>query len=1168
MIAEGLPEVLHGIVLDTTTLHNVSDASGDANRGLVIGGEAGAGENSIAMSMGFQNVENADTVRIEGGKEFALVGYQRPDDFDWTTGYTTDNQLLVDAADGGSVTVNNGTFTFGSDGVTSSTMGWVNSSTIAEGSSLVAKNGEFADWTITNAGTVQVNSNAILHTNTMTNTGDLNIAGGMTIGTLDNTDGTVNNTGSLLLTDTSDINGTIINNGALVAEGEVVVSGDYTSGADSSNTYDDLTVTGVMNNGGALTIVGEEGVSDDEFKLTIAEGGSLTSSGTITNTSHDTLVEGVLTNNGTANYDDMTIAEGGQSINTVFEQGDILTIAQGGTHTNTGTSIWNNKTVGGSASNGANASEDINGVFDIVAGGDYTNDGKLDATGTPTTNVAGELTNNESGEALYDDMTISDGGSSTNHGYEKGDILTVEEGGTHTNTGTSIWNNKTVAGSSENTGKEDINGTFDIEAGGDYTNKGDLDATDTETTNVAGDLVNDKDGTAHYDDMDIADGGTSTNNGYEEGDILDIGGDWTNNGESHWNNIVVGEGGETHFGPDSETDAGKITVDGGDLIADGGTIETDEVELKDGTFVVGNHKEVSEDNKVDFTIAGETTINTNTWVIGNGNLAIGSNTEYDSAIGMPDLPEHPSRLTVGSTVTIGENGSLAVGTDVWTDKDNHAAVPNGDLYFAADSTTIIDIGSLGRTDPAFQATLDTAKVTVEDGATLILGNIEYAGDYKITEGFNTAVNEGVNGWIGGWTADDLYALPQDGSGLSWILALHHDADSIWVNATLEDVLNVYPDIVLPDNINDDLNHPEYDNVDDNWIESVIRDPNHSVDEKTKVINSVAEIGFASGSMALALNDLNTATNAVENRVSMLGEAFTSDGQLLRDYRKGHALWMDVLYSNQESDGYKASGDMSMGYDASSYGFILGYDYLLENRDLVFGGAFSYQKGDADSQGDAVKTTNDYSTYGIHGYMAWSPSAKLNVIGSLSYMRSSSEAEQTLPFGNASEAKADMDTDMITAGVRAESTFKVSDSVKVVPHAGARVIWMDQGSFTTKLDKQDAFDNDTDATTLVQFPIGVAVRADKQLDNGWNIRPHADLTVIPQAGDTDQKVSVTGTHGMSDDVSGDYAGHFNTQMTLGVQADKGKATFGARYGLGVGGDGKQDHQFKVEFRYQF
>ena len=30
---------------------------------------------------------------------------------------------------------------------------------------------------------------------------------------------------------------------------------------------------------------------------------------------------------------------------------------------------------------------------------------------------------------------------------------------------------------------------------------------------------------------------------------------------------------------------------------------------------------------------------------------------------------------VTQNVTIGENGSIAVGSDVWTDKDNHAAVP-------------------------------------------------------------------------------------------------------------------------------------------------------------------------------------------------------------------------------------------------------------------------------------------------------------------------------------------------------------------------------------------------------------------------------------------------------------------------------------------------------------
>ena len=1167
LIAEGLSEVLHGIVLDTTTLHNVSDAAGDANKNLVLGGTA-SGANSIGAGtdafkgIGFKDIANAENVLIQSGQELALVGTVRPDDFDWTTGYDDSNKLLIDAADGGQVNIENGIFTMGSDGVRNPTVGWINSSDIGADGQLVVKNGEFADWTITNAGTVTVKDNGILHTNTFTNNGQLNIGGGMTIGTLDNANGTVTNAGNLHLTATTDLNGTINNGGTLTADGTVTVSGTYVSDSDSQNNFEDLTITSSMTNGGALTIAGEEGVNDDEFKLMIAQGATLTSTGTITNTSHDTLVEGVLTNNGTANYDDMTIAEGGQSINTVYEKGDILTIAQGATHNNSGTSIWNNMTVEGSATN--TGKNDIDGTFEI--NGDYTNKGEIDATGTPTTNVAGDLTNETEGKANYDDMTIANGGTSTNAGYEKGDILTVEEGATHTNTGTSIWNNMQVAGSAENSGDADIDGTFDIT--GDYTNKGDLDATDTETTTVAGDLVNDKDGTAHYDDMDIAQNGTSTNNGYEEGDILDIGGDWTNNGESHWNNIVVGEGGETHFGEDSTTTTDKITVDGGDLIADGGNFVAGEAELNNGTFVVGNHKELGEDNKVDFTISGETTINTDTWVIGNGNLALGSTTDFDSIIGMPDLPEHPSRVTVGSTVTVGETGSLAVGTGVWTDKDNHSSIANGDLYFATDSTTIIDAGSLGQTNPAFQATLDTSKVTVEDGATLILGNIKVNGEYKITEGFATAGNTDGTNWIGGWTQDNLYALPQDGSGLGWILDMFYDEDSIWVSAVLENVENVYPDIVLPDNINDNNKHPEYEGTDVDWIDSVLQDQNHGVADKTQVINSVAQIGLASGSMALALNDLTTATNAVENRVSMMGEAFTNDGLMLRGARKGHALWMDVLASSQEADSYKASGNMDMGFDADSYGFILGYDHLLDNHNVILGGAFSYQLGDADSTGDSLKTTNDYKTWGLHAYAAWSPSPVVNVIGNVSYMRSTSEAEQSLPFGNAHKAKADMDTDMFTAGVRAESNLKVAEGVRVVPHAGMRVIHMDQGSFTTKLDHADGFDNKTDATTLVQFPIGVAVRMDKQLENGWNVRPSADLTIIPQAGDTDQRIKVEGSHGVTDTVKGDYAGHFNTQMTLGVQADKGPATFGARYGLGVGGDGKQDHQFKVEFRYQF
>ena len=94
--------------------------------------------------------------------------------------------------------------------------------------------------------------------------------------------------------------------------------------------------------------------------------------------------------------------------------------------------------------------------------------------------------------------------------------------------------------------------------------------------------------------------------------------------------------------------------------------------------------------------------------------------------------------------------------------------------------------------------------------------------------------------------------------------------------------------------------------------------------------------------------------------------------------------------------------------------------------------------------------------------------------------------------------------------------------------------------------------------MFQVPIGVAVRMDKTLDNGWTVRPHADLTVIPQFGDTEQDIKVK-TGAFTDTVSGDVAGDFAT---------KGNAVVGARYGFTAGDMGRQDHAFKVEVRYAF
>lgn len=341
-----------------------------------------------------------------------------------------------------------------------------------------------------------------------------------------------------------------------------------------------------------------------------------------------------------------------------------------------------------------------------------------------------------------------------------------------------------------------------------------------------------------------------------------------------------------------------------------------------------------------------------------------------------------------------------------------------------------------------------------------------------------------------------------------------------------------------------------------FVKDVLSSESLTVDEKTNAVNSVAEIGLASGSMAVALNDVETVTDSIVNRLSLAEEPSKANG-----------LWVDMLYSSQEADDMKADGHMKYGFETDSYGFIMGYDHQVANSNVRLGAAFSYQKGDLDSTGDVLKTTNDYNTFGFHGYGVWQPTDRINVLGSVSYLRSSSDVEQQLGVAGHNKATADIDTNVITAGARVEGVFPVAQGVTVVPHIGARVIHADSGSYDTKIDGAKAFDNDADAATLFQMPIGVAVRMDKTLDNGWTVRPHADLTVIPQFGDTEQDIKVK-TGAFTDTVSGDVAGDFATKVTFGVQATKNNTTVGARYGFTAGDMGRQDHAFKVEVRYAF
>ena len=1199
---EGLDVVLNpGIVLNTTTLHNEfadeynkdTDAS-QTIKGLIIGAESNdPNTNSINISMGFKDVSHTDKVTIEGGKELVLVGNAVNAIPEGSFGDDA-NKLLKDSADGGSIDVNNGTFTFGSHGGVTPTVGWILSSNIGENGALEAKNGEFADWTIANNGNVYVHSNAILHTNSLTGNGSTVNEGKLSLDEKDGNAPVFDVVGSFLnkgpnsVLDASKVDqvsvyGTHVNEGNAEYH-DMMIAPDGSSNNSGTEKGNILTVQGSHANSGTSiwngVTVADKGKGENAGKLDV--GSVFDVLGEFVNKGAEavldatktavTNVAGILRNEGTANYDDMTIADGGKSENAGFEKGDILTVATGAEHSNSGTSIWNNVTVqdGATSTVEEGAKETINDAY--VVAGDRTNKGEVDATGVENTQVTGTLDNQ--GTSNYDDMTVASGGTSNNSGYEKGDILIIEDGGEHINSGTSIWNNQTVqvggSATTEEGGKETINDKYVIE--GDKTNRGEVDAKGVENTEVKGNL--DNQGKSEYDDMTIGDGGKSDNSGYEKGDILTIdkGGEHDNSGTSIWNNVVVA-GGDVNNTGDIETE--KLTIDDGLVNIGEGSLNAVETDLNGGDLVIGNDKDRTPENRVTAEINPKNdVIDTNIYVKNNGDLNLGpkGGLDWADSIGSPTVPSGtPSRLVITTNVTTGPGGGIAVGPEVWTDKDNHVQIGNGDLYFAKDSLTVIDSSILTDGKSAFNTTSNVAKVTVEPGANLVLGNIEEVGDYTIVNGYITGGNESDGNesggmWTGGWTGDNLYALPQDGSGINWILTLHNDPSKIWVNATLADVRTVYPDIAIPNIANDDLLHCKSGDAGAEFVCRVLRDKELDIAGKTKVINSVANIAFAGGAMSVSMNDLNTAADSIEGRVSMRNEAFTEYG-VMREWDRGNDLWVDVIGGKQKYKSLSATGISKAGFDTNAYGLVMGYDRKFAGKSVILGGAFSYNHGSLDSTGDVLKTKNKYDSFGLHAYGAYAPVDRVNLIGTLSWMHNSSDITQSINAAGFNKADADVKTNLFSLGTRAEANLPVGKA-NVIPHAGLRYVWAKSGSYDTKVDGKKVWGNTPDATNTFQLPIGVAVRGDIMTASGWNVRPQADLTLIPQFGDTEQKTKLSNFNGVSDKLSGEFAGKFGTNVNLGVQADKGPATFGVRYGFTGGTKGKADHAFKFEARYRF
>lgn len=348
-----------------------------------------------------------------------------------------------------------------------------------------------------------------------------------------------------------------------------------------------------------------------------------------------------------------------------------------------------------------------------------------------------------------------------------------------------------------------------------------------------------------------------------------------------------------------------------------------------------------------------------------------------------------SLAVVSKGVEFGENGAMYIGAEERAFDDTAKSV-----VFARNSATIVNVGQVYQKPDASAFILNGQKLVVDNGASLLLSEIHENGEYKIVSGADLTANVNGADWTDGWAGDNLYAW-DEGPGLAYELELRHDSSNVWVSATISDVREVYPD--------------------SNFVKTVLKDKTLTVDGKTKIINSVSNPAFSGEALSVALNDLDTALTSVGDRVSMKSAAFTHEG-LMRDWDKGNNLWIDVIGGNQKYKSLSSSGISKAGYDTNPYGFVLGFDHKLAGNSVVLGGAFSYDHGSLDSTGDVLKTKNKYNSFGFHSYGAWSPSAILSVVGTVSSMHNSSDIDQTIHAAGFKKAKADVSTNMFSLGV--------------------------------------------------------------------------------------------------------------------------------------------------------
>ena len=470
--------------------------------------------------------------------------------------------------------------------------------------------------------------------------------------------------------------------------------------------------------------------------------------------------------------------------------------------------------------------------------------------------------------------------------------------------------------------------------------------------------------------------------------------------------------------------------------------------------------------------------------------------------------------------------------------------------FADGSLLLVDGSGL---NGAAALTSQGGTLNVDAGAKLLIDNITQ-GEYAITSGFSVSN-------VQGWNGDNL-STPDNLIGL----VLGKDADgSMKVQATARRSSDVFRGLSLVNTMDaiwgKGLNDTESGNMGIRFLSRAVNENHLPKADTVHTVDGAAQIAVAGGVQGMAVAAADAPVRAIQDHASLSHMTTTREGAIRKD---GLNLWINALYGAEHARNLGA-GSLDGGYNADFGGIVFGGDYAF--GDFRVGMALNAGSGTARSRGDFNATKNDFDFWGMNLYGSWSRD-QFNIVGDLGYSANKNEVKQDLPTTmQLGQLRADVDTGVLTAGLRGEYRFE-TDWADVTPHVGVRYYNLRADGFTSRIDDHDVFRVGRDTQEIWTFPIGVSFSRDFETSSGWKVKPRADLSVVPAAGDlkAKTKVRVPGV-AASDTIKARIMDSVSLDGTLGLEVQKDNISFGLDYGIRASKH-KVGHGVNVSFTYKF